>query len=498
MLWDRWRSGSPGQTLVAAHSRRKPHSLLQCATAGVLLAALTYGGFASKANSLTIGLLYMSLVLTVALRYGFWQASVTSVLAVGLLDFFFLPPFFSFQVADSQGWVALAVFEVTALAVSRLSAQELKHAREATIHRTGMAQLYELSRCSLLLDMHQAPGPQLVVLIHRIFGADGVAIFDADSGRQDRMGDWGADQEDVARECYLHAAEGDVRPSRLSRRLLRSGPGIVGTLVVRGEMNPLVADALASLAAIAMDRHQRFEKEERAETARKSEELRGAVMDALAHEFKTPLTAVHTASSGLLFLGGLTQPQIDLVTLIDDGTERLNELCTRLLKAARVESRRVGLQADEINVQAMMQDVLSKRDSNGDRGRVKVLVEDPELKINADRGLLVMMFEQLVDNALKYSSPGSLIEVIARQSHSEVTITVHNFGSTIRIEDRERIFDRFYRSPETIDAVPGTGIGLSVVKKAAEAHQGHVWVISDEREGTTFFLSLPNGARRSQ
>jgi two-component system sensor histidine kinase KdpD len=74
---------------------------------------------------------------------------------------------------------------------------------------------------------------------------------------------------------------------------------------------------------------------------------------------------------------------------------------------------------------------------------------------------------------------------------------VHNVGSTIRIEDRERIFERFYRSPELKDAVHGTGIGLSVVRNAAEAHHGHVWVISDYKEGTTFFLSLPMKARRT-
>jgi two-component system sensor histidine kinase KdpD len=75
---------------------------------------------------------------------------------------------------------------------------------------------------------------------------------------------------------------------------------------------------------------------------------------------------------------------------------------------------------------------------------------------------------------------------------------VHNFGSTIRIEDRERIFDRFYRAQDMIDSVPGTGIGLSVVRKAAEAHHGHVWVISDDKEGTTFFVSLPIDVRRNQ
>jgi two-component system sensor histidine kinase KdpD len=78
-----------------------------------------------------------------------------------------------------------------------------------------------------------------------------------------------------------------------------------------------------------------------------------------------------------------------------------------------------------------------------------------------------------------------------------VLISVHNFGTPIRIEERERIFDRFYRSPDRKDTVPGTGIGLSVVKKAAEAHHGHVWVISDQKEGTTFFLSLPDGVRRA-
>src|SRR5579863_3489851 len=109
--------------------------------------------------------------------------------------------------------------------------------------------------------------------------------------------------------------------------------------------------ALAALAAIAIDRHQSFENEERAETASKSEQLRTAVMDALAHEFKTPLTAVQTASSGLLELGGLTGTQLDLASLIDGEAVRLNELCTRLLLTAKLEAEQISLQKDEVNVQ---------------------------------------------------------------------------------------------------------------------------------------------------
>jgi two-component system sensor histidine kinase KdpD len=123
-------------------------------------------------------------------------------------------------------------------------------------------------------------------------------------------------------------------------------------------------------------------------------------------------------------------------------------------------------------------------------------VEDPELAICVDRGLVAMILVQYIDNARKYSARGTPIRIAAQASQAEVVISVHNFGSTVRNEDQERIFDRFYRAADLKDSVPGTGIGLSVAKKAAEAHHGHVWVNSDEREGTTFFLSLPATARR--
>jgi len=123
-------------------------------------------------------------------------------------------------------------------------------------------------------------------------------------------------------------------------------------------------------------------------------------------------------------------------------------------------------------------------------------VEDSAMVVCVDRALLVMVLTQYVDNARKYSTPFTPIKIAARMSHREAIISVHNFGSTIRVEDRERIFDRFFRAMDLKDSVPGTGIGLSVVRKAAEAHHGHVWVISNEKEGTTFFLSIPIFARR--
>jgi len=457
---------------------------------------LAYGGFVLRVNLSTISSLYLLVVVAMASFCGFWRASLTSLMAVACLDFLFLPPLFHFNVTDSQDWVALGTFEATALVISRLSAREHRSIREAAFHRSGMEKLYQLSGNSLLLDLRQPPGPQLVVLIYRIFSARAVALFDKSLGREDRAGNWTADEQDLARECCLRNATQDDPGTEISRRILQAGSGPVGALVVRGNLSPLVVDALASLSAIAIDRHHSFEKEERADAARKGEELRSAVMDALAHEIKQPLTTVQAASSGLLELGGMTDTQLDLVTMIDEEAIHLNELCTRLLLTAKLKSDQVGLETDEVNLQEIISDVLAGRPAETHRNTIQVAVDDPAMSVCVNRGLLATILTQYVDNARKYSTPNTPIEIRARRSHTEVLISVHNFGSTIRIEDRERIFDRFYRVPDMKDSVPGTGIGLSVVKKAAEAHHGHVWVISNEKEGTTFFLSFPIGTRR--
>jgi two-component system sensor histidine kinase KdpD len=458
---------------------------------------LTYVAFVLQINLLTISFLYLLIVVAVASRFGFWPASLTSVLAVLLLDYYFEPPLFSFEVENPGIFVALVTFEATALTISRMHSREKRTARQAGLHRAEMEQLYELSRSSLLLDLRQPPGPQLAVLIRRIFDARAVALFDVNLSRQDRMGAWDAGEEDLAKECYLLNASQEDASTQTWQRVLRAGPGPVGALVVRGKLSSLVVDALASLAAIAIDRHQWFEKEERAETAKQGEQLRATVMDALAHEFKTPLTAVQTASSGLLELGGLTEVQRDLVTLIDGEAVRLNALCTRLLKAAKLDAKQACLETADVKVLDLVWEVLAAHPVEAERNSIKVAVEDPSLTVRADRGLLVMILTQYIDNARKYSKAGTPITIAARTGQNEVIFSVQNFGSTIRIEDRERIFERFYRSPGSEDAAPGTGIGLSVVRKAAEAHHGHVWVISDDKEGTTFFFSLPMEARRT-
>ena len=457
---------------------------------------MTYCAFTLHLNPMTISSLFLLLVVAMASFCGFWQASLTSMLAVACLDYFFMPPLFRLNVTDQQDWAALVTFEATALVISRLSARELRSARDAAIHRMGMEKLYELSRSSLLLDLRQPLGAQLVVLIQRIFSSRAVAFFDKHLEREDRVGDWAEDEQDVAQECCERDAGKDDEETETAERILQDATGQVGALVVRGKLSPLIVDALAALAAIALDRSQSFEKEEKADAARRGEQLRAAVMDSLGHEFKTPLTTVQTASSGMLEIGGLSDTQRELAMLIDGEAVRLNEICTRLLLTAKLESEQVALQTGTVNVLELVTEVSASRAAEEVRDRIEIAVEDPALVVSVDRGMLAMILNQYIDNARKYSAPGTPIKIAAHSSHSEVLISVHNFGSIVQLEDRERIFDRFYRAPDLKDSVPGTGIGLSVVRKAAEAHRGHVWVISDEEAGTTFFLALPLGSRR--
>jgi K+-sensing histidine kinase KdpD len=143
--------------LRGPNTLRRLRILGQGLAACAALAILSYAGFSCRFNLMTISFLYLLLVIAIALLYGFWQATLMSLLTVLCLDYLFLPPIFHFDLDDPMNWVALAEFELIALIVSGLSAKQLRNARESAIHRVGMEQLYELSRNSLLLDLSQAP-----------------------------------------------------------------------------------------------------------------------------------------------------------------------------------------------------------------------------------------------------------------------------------------------------------------------------------------------------
>ncbi len=453
---------------------------------------MTWVAFRFDAPLATTAFLFFPIIVVVALKSGFWEATLTSLVAIACLDYFFTHPLFSFRMPNPADWVALGAFEFAGLVVSRLSTDVLNQARIVSEERGRLEKLLRFARSILLLDLHEPAGPQIADFIHSAMEAGAVAIFDPTTTRVYSAGAPNSEVEVRVRNAWVQSNNEDDPVAHIWSRVLRLGNRATGAVALRGkDLNPLVMDAIASISAVALERAHSFEKETRAEGARQSDQLRTAVLDALAHAFKTPLTAILAATYGLLDAGMLSPRETDLVTLIDEESVRLNDLATRLLQTARLDSKAIRVQRNAWALPHLIERVTDSFFAEVESGRIQVNLPSNPPPLSGDGALLATALRQFVDNAVKYTDPSSVITISAKWSEKEIVISVHNYGPVILPEDRERIFDRFDRSKGTEHRAAGTGLGLSISKKVAEAHQGRAGVVSDEAAGTTFFLALP-------
>jgi two-component system sensor histidine kinase KdpD len=468
---------------------------LECALgilAVILVSALAHG---SGWLLPVVLLLYLLIVVPTALLCGFWQAVIVSLSAVAAHGFFTRQNQFNLA-RDPANTVTLLAFVLVALTVSRLSARVTDHAREAESWGGQMHDLYEFTRQTLQMNLHVEPGPQLAELVHEIFKLEAVAVFDADLHDVYQAGIWNVDPQELAQNVYYFETTDDDAESGLGRRVLRLGAVPIGSLVVRGGTSPLTNNAIASLIAITFDRYRAFANESRIETERRTEQLRSTVLDSLAHAYKTPLTAIRAASTGLSEMGHLSPAQAELVGLIDEQADLLGNLTTRLLTTARLDAGEVAVHATPVGVAALIEEVVASLSDRLASMKVVIDIPDEGMILNCDRHLMVMLLTQYIDNACKYSIFGTAITIRAEQTRSETIFSVRSYGPVIPINDRERIFDRYYRSSTRSNRAAGTGIGLSVAKRVALVHGGYVWVTSDEVEGTTFFAAIPASAQK--
>ena len=473
---------------------------LECALGSV--AVVLVAAFAHWSGWLlpVAALLYLLIVVPTALLCGFWQAVVVSLSAVTVHSYLTMrQPHLNDGLdaaADPTNSVTLLVFVLVALVVSRLSARVTGNAKQAESWGGQMHDLYEFTRRTLQMNLHLEPGPQLVELVHEIFALEAVAVFDADLHDVYQAGIWHDDPQELAQNVYYFETSDDDLETGLGRRVVRLGTVPVGSLVLRGETSPLTNNAIASLIAITFDRYRAFANESRIETERRTEQLRSTVLDSLAHAYKTPLTAIRAASTGLGEMGHLSPGQGELVALIDEQAGVLNDLTTRLLTTARLDAGEVAIHATQVGVGSMIEEVVDTLRDRLASMKVAIDLKNEDLVVCCDRQLMIMLLTQYIDNACKYSIFGTTITIRAVHVNAEVIFSVHSFGPAIPMADRERIFDRYYRSSTYSNRAPGTGIGLSVAKRVALIHGGYVWVTSDEVEGTTFFAAIPASVQK--
>lgn len=396
--------------------------------------------------------------------------------------------------AAAASAAAFAVLLSMALFASHFTSLEAQHQEPDETELLGRwtARLLQFTRSTLHMDLNEAPGQQLAELVNETFNLEAVAIYDADLSEIYQAGIWHDDPQEMAQSAYHFESSDDDSNTGFHRRVVRLGNVPVGSLIARGEADPLVVTFIASLIAVTFDRYRALANESRIEAERRAEQLRTAVLDGLAHAYKTPLTAIRAASTGLVEMGGLSPAQYDLVSLVAEQAELLNDLTTRLLTTARLEAGEVSVNASPVAVGPLIDEAVGGLGER--RGEMSITIDLPDesLELCCDRRLMSMLLTQYLDNACKYSNAGSAVTVRAGRAGNEVVFSVHSFGPVIPMADRERIFDRFYRSASSAHRAAGTGIGLSVAKRAALIHGGSVWVASDETEGTTFYAAIPS------
>ena len=445
-------------------------------------------------NATTVGFAYLVAILVVATAWGLLEATVASVVALMCFNYFFLPPVGTFTIADPQNWVALFAFLATSITASQLSARAKRRTREALDRQQEMERLYAVSRAILLTDTSQPVAKQIAHQMAQIFQFPAAALYDRNSGEIHRAGPEDLpDIDDKLRETALQGTLFQDQASQVTVTAIRLGGEPIGSLAVRG---PLLSDtalqSLSNLVAIGLEKVRAQEAASRAEVARQSEELKSTLLDAIAHEFKTPLTSVKAATTALLADPvAQSQQQRELVTIIDEEADHLARLVTEAIQMARIEGGKLQLNRELHSPASLISVALQQMKPLIESRKVDVEIPDNLPLVFVDAELVQLAIRQLIDNALKYSTPPSALTIGARAAENSVIVSMADQGPGIPEEELSRIFEKFYRSSRGRQRVPGTGVGLSIAREILRAHGGDLSVKSTLGRGSEFYLSLP-------
>ena len=455
------------------------------------VAAVTLACKYSGVNQTTTGFAYLLTVLFIASAWGLIQTIVASVVAMLCYNFFFLPPIGKFTIADPQNWIALGAFLVTGIVAGQLSASVRRQASAAIRRQLELERLYSLGR-SILLDSGDHPVPSwLARHVAEAFDLQAVALFDTHSGQTYMAG-----PEDLTfpPDILQRALSGEIeRADRPDSRfaVIRLGTKPAGVLAFRGIVSDAAIDAICSLVAIGLERARTQEIETLAKAARQSEELKSTLLDAIAHEFKTPLTSIKAATTTVIAGNRLTGQDRELLSIVDEETDRLNNLVSDAIQMSRIEGGKFKLRRTLVSPNQVINTVAAQMRARLEDRPVENAIVTNLTDVYIDRDLIQLSLRQLVDNALKHAPGKSAIRLGAGIGDSDVQFWVSDDGPGITAPEAERVFERFYRGRSHRNAVPGSGIGLSVVREIARAHGGDAFVESSPGKGSRFIIKLP-------
>jgi len=475
---------------MQARLRQVERSLLKAVPSVVVIGILTFVCYTFHLNFPTVSFFYLIVVVLQSLIGDLLSSAVVSVICFLCLNYFFVPPLFSLRVSDLSDSVALVSFLVAGLVITRLTARARNAADSEELQRKEMTRLYELAKDLLALEPGATMGREMLKLFRSRFGLHAICIFYEDSAELTLEGESTEQLAEKTRAVYIADREIEDRDSGVAVRLLRAMGQVIGAIGFEGVRSPETAAPLAALAAVKIEQAHAFQQASHAAAAAETEVFRGAVLDALAHEFKTPLATIMTAAGGLREFGRLAPEQVELTEVVESETSRLAQLTSRLLRLARLDREAVKPQMELTDIAGVVRSIVEQYSRRWPDRRFSFL-KGGRVDVMGDRELLWLGLGQLLDNACKYSGEGAVITVSLESANGHVVVRVRNSGSTISPTERRKVFERFYRGVEARRLTPGSGLGLYVARKIAVAHGGSLELEQTEgEEGATFCFSI--------
>ncbi len=462
-----------------------------------------------------ISLVFLAAVLASAVRYGAGPSVFAALLSVLCYNFFFLPPLYTFTIADPANVVALFFFMIVALLTSSLTARTRTQAVIARKEAKTTGELYAFSKklagIATLDDLLWATAHQIASMLK----VEVVILTPEDGSIAVRAGFPPEDQLDdadlaAAKWCWDHnqpAGRGaDTLPG--ARRLflpLRTGRGVVGVLGInRKAPGPLFApderrllDALADQAAVTIERTQLAEDIDEARVLAETERLRSSLLTSISHDLRTPLASIIGTITSLRSFGKLYDDKTrdEMLATAQDEGERLNRFVANLLDMTRLDAGAVELRREMIDLSDVVGSALQRcgKILAGHRVAVELAPDLPMFPL--DFLLMEQILVNLLDNAGKYAPAGSAIKIAGRCEGADVVIEVRDEGPGIPPSDLERIFDKFYRVHSGDRQRAGTGLGLAICRGFVEAHGGTIAAANrPDRGGAVFTIRIPADA----
>src|SRR5579859_4501293 len=445
-------------------------------------------------NQTTVALSFLLAILAVSAVWGMVVSAFMSVVATIAFNYFFLSPVGTLTLADPQNWVALLAFLVTSITGSQFSTRIRKEAMEAHQRRREVERLYRFSRQLLgegnVIQLMNAI-PDYIVESFEV-GAAELFLPQKDKFYRSGFGAAHLDEEKMKSvflrdEGIFESQEGMYFiPVRMGVRPIAS-LGISGSRLSRQTL-----DAVGGLVAIAIERARAIEKLGETEAERQGERLKSALLDSIAHDFRTPLTSIKAATTSMLAEKNPAPSQThELLTIINEECDRLNRLVEEAAEMSRLEAGEFELHLAPTPISEIIQAALAQGRTALAGREVQVNVVPNLPPVRADLIRIKDALVHLIDNANIYSPKEQPITISAESTGDAVTTSVADRGPGIDDFEQGMIFDKFYRGKDQRYLVRGTGMGLPIAKAIIAAHRGTISVTSQLGHGSVFSFTLP-------